>query len=300
MRFLIASLLLPLSLLAAEPAPRAPRKPVEIEDITLSDGRKLSEVAVVSHTAHTITLRHDGTVEKISKDLLPDFILRRWPVDPVLAAQEEKAIAQAEAKAAREAAAKIKRAEFRRKVAADEAAWQAKLAEQRRRDNPQSVVAKADPAEIARLQSEARAQELARSRDGVQLRGFGYWPARNAVTLTVANVADNYRSLDWRQLRAIATDGRVLEPLDVIFEVSESASYDVAHGKARSFTVVFPAASIAALSWSDRADLGWIDYQGKSVTTDVAIAATRERNIAARRANKSGNLQAVTGQVVQK
>lgn len=288
------------SALAAEPQVRTPQKPVEVGTITLVSGRVLHDAAVVGDTAETITIKHDGSVEKIAKAQLPAEILRRWPVDPVRLAKEEKARAQAEANAKLAAENKIKRAEFEKKVAADEAAYRARIADQFRRDNPPSPnTAPLDPAAVAQARRDAIAAELAQSRDSVRILGFGFYPAKNALIVKLRNPGENDRQLEWRQLRALASDGRVLEPLDVVFNVSQRASYDIDHGAEREFTVVFPSALLAAVSWNDRPDLGWIDPKGAIVTADAAVAAAKDRAIAARQAKRANQLQPSEAQVVQ-
>jgi hypothetical protein len=300
MRALLALMIFPLAVFAAEPAVRAPKKPVEIGTIELTDGRVLDDAAVVGDTARTITIRHNGTVEKIEKELLPENVRKRWPVDPVRAAAEDKAAAQEVAKKERAAQVKANKEEFRAKRAAEEAAWQAKLAEQRKRDNAGSSGKVMTAGEVEVLRRDLQAQDLLLCRDSVRILNFGYWDARNAVLLRVRNPSDNHSQLAWRELRALTSDGRVLQPLDVIFDVADRASYDVDRGTEQTFKVVFPSASIAAVSWSDRPDLGWIDPQGKVVTVEGALAAARERAIAAQKAKRTGKLQPVEGQIVQK
>lgn len=300
MRLLVILLLIPLAALAAEPAVRSPKKLVEIENITLSDGRKFTDVAVVSDTATTITLRHDGTVEKIEKTLLPAYILRRWPIDEAQVAKDKKAAEQKAQVEALLAEKKKKSAESRAKWLADQEAVKEKRRQQWIKDNPQQAAPKHDAADLARLRAEARAQELALSRDGVRVVGYGFVPARNALSIRLKNADDKFHSLEWRQLRALSTDGRVLEPLDVVFSATDRVSYDLDQDKERTFTVVFPSAIIAAVSWADRPDLGWTNQRGQLLSAETAIADAKERAVAARLAKKSGTLQSVDGQLVQK
>lgn len=258
----------------------------------------------MSDTAKTITIKHDGVVEKFAKELLPADLVKRWPVDPQRLALEERQQKRAEIEAKNLARQKElkqihtqKVREMEAKIAKEEAEFRANVYKRDHRDDP--APAPIDAAAVAQARRDAIAAELALCRDAVRLAGFGFWPAKNAITLKVRNAGENPRRLEWRELRALTSDGRVLEPLDVVFQVSDRVSYDVDAGGERTFTIVFPSATIAAVSWNDRADLGWIDLKGARVSHDDAIAAAKDRLIAEQRAKKKPRLESVDGQLVQ-
>lgn len=300
MRFLFLLLSLTLAASAAEPAVRLPQKPVDIGDVKLTDGRVLHAAAVVSDTAYTVTVRHDGTVEKIAKELFPEGVLRRWPVDPYRAKKEDRQKAAAEYMAKHNAEAKISHAEFERKNAESEAAYRKKLAAQYERDSPKHASPVITAAEIEQLRRDAQAKELLLCRDSVRFTGFGFYDSKRAINVRAHNPGDHLRALDWRSIRGLTSEGLVVEPLDVVFEGAEHATYDVDHGADRTFTLVFPTSSIAAISWSDRPDLGWINPQGKLVPPEVALAEAGQRTLNARKAKQAGGLQAVDGQLIAK
>lgn len=278
---------------AAEPSLYRGKPPPVIERVELTDGRVLEQAQILGDSAYTVTIRHGGQVEKIEKALLPEDLRRKWPVSEARAAVERR---EAEKLAKRQEADRRKAERIREAVrreqlreAKESAARNAKLDEERKRR------------EEARAAAAAALEQLrARSRDGMLLAGFSRDHGSNAVRVQVRNLRDGPGRLEWRSLHALTLEGTTVAAVDVRFALKESASYDMATGQSRGFTVVFNRSDLVAIGWGDRPDLGWIGRDGTTVDAGIAIAGEKERLRQATIEKRKAALVPVDGVVVQK
>ena len=263
-----------------------------ISRIELTDGRVLEQAQILGDSAYTVTVKHGRTVEKISKELLPPDLAAQWPVDRAKAAREEYDAQQAAARreAERKKGAKIAERVRKEQIreAQDSLKRNAKLDEQRAKDEKKRAEELAERRTVME-------QLRARSRDELFLGGFGRMAGPDGVRVTVRNVGDSDRRLDWRQLRALTADGAIVPAADVVFALKERASYDLATGESRAFRLDFKRHDIVALGWADREDLGWSNADGARVEAAQAIAAERERRAAARLEERRSKLRPVEG-----
>ncbi len=80
------------------------------DDLTLSDGRVLTDYRILSETATTVMIRHKKGLSKVEKRLLPANVLGKHPIDLAGAATEAAEVARGKAEyAAQVAAEKIRR-----------------------------------------------------------------------------------------------------------------------------------------------------------------------------------------------
>lgn len=79
-------------------------------DLTLSDGRVLTNYRILSETATTVVIRHQQGLSKVEKRLLPAKVLGQYPIDSAGAAAEAAEVARGKAAyAAQVAAERIRR-----------------------------------------------------------------------------------------------------------------------------------------------------------------------------------------------
>lgn len=272
---------------AADPEPevRRPQKPVDVGDVTLTDGRVLAAAAVLGDSAHTLTVRHGGRVEKIDKALLPPELLARWPVDPVRAGAEERDRQEAAARRAAEIeqgrrnAEAIRRENIAEAQAAKGAADKATAEEDTRR-------------RAAEVRERVRLAQLARAPGGLFLVHWIPDPMRLGDAVVVLRNADTTpRAFDPRRLHGLRPDGSVLTAGDVVFTAADKVSLWLDPGAERRFTVRFAGApTVIALAWSaDSADWrlrGAAELAASS--TAAAVEAERTR-VAAEKARQTAD-----------
>lgn len=289
-RLILCCLLLALGpLLPAQQVYQGKARPV-IERVELTDGRVLEQAQILGDSAHTVTIRHGSRVEKIEKKLLPPPLAAQWPVDLARAAREESDARQAAARRAKDLEQAARLAERVRQENIREAAESA-----RRNAHLDAERAKkaADDAKLAADQRAVLDQLRLRAREGVFLGAFGRVGGPDGVRVTVRNLDDGHRRLDWRQIRGLTADGKIVPATDVVFTLRERVSYDLSGGERRAFRLEFKRHDIVALGWADREDLGWSSASAERVEAAAALEAERERRAAARIAERQSKLQPV-------
>lgn len=238
--------------LAAEPVTRLP---VEVGDLTLTNGKVFKAVVVMSQTSSAINVRHAGGLTKIEKALLPLEMLARFPVSEEMAAKEEQARREgAQRRAQEEAAARQKRLQQVRPAPAGPVT-----------PAPRADAAATSPSVVKRATPQ---EQVARAPHGLYILNWngGY---SNEASVTVCNPTGSPQKLDPRQLRGLmAGSGQQVGGVELKFRVQEIADAWVKPGQTRSFTVKFESSGVVAIGWDDGRE--W-----RVTTTTEAAAAER-------------------------
>lgn len=247
---LICLLALPLAGLAQV---RQPRPKIELGDITLRDGRVLQGARLLgSGSSSRLNIAHKGGIEQVPIDAFGDDFIAAHGDLIKEARGEYLSESEIRAKAKSEQLLAENRKKTERKIAMMEAADREREAMQRSRRD----IAEAEKQLKEREEREARiaahkAAEFARSRDGLILDRFvgGF----EGSTLTVRNVHDNPRRLDWRELRARRGDGREVIPVNCESTDERDRSLDIRSGQTRTFVLRWMGGNddIQAITWAD-------------------------------------------------
>lgn len=272
--------------LAAADGPE-PKKAGSLGDVTLTDGRTLRGVVVMSQSATALSVRHAGGLTKIDKKLLPPALRAQFPVDEALAAKE-----QAAAQADREKAAALKQereAAERARVIAEKAAKAAAEKEQAANPiNPRD--ARVVPTTVPKMISVE--DQMAHAPDGLFLVSWS--ETYGDVRVRVRNPGISSHKFEFRQIQALALDGTVIAPRDVIFPKTEVANYWLDGSSERFFHLVFPGKpKLAALSWTVATEWRLRDNELSPFATsaEAALQQTRETAAAAKAAANAQRAQ---------
>jgi hypothetical protein len=254
-RILLVVCLLALPLAGFAQEVRQPRQKIELGNVTLRDGRVLEGAKLLgSGAARKLNIAHKGGIEQLPFEAFtPEFLeAHREHIENV----RDEYIAEDGIR--RKARSEQRRIESRRQADIRVAMIQAADREREVMERSKKDLADAERALKQREEAEARAAafkaaELARSRDGIILEFLarGY----DACDLTVRNVHDNPRRLDWRDLRARKTDGRLVIPVNCESTDERDRSLDIRSGEKRAFRIRFMGGNddIEAITWSDGA-----------------------------------------------
>lgn len=275
---------------AAEPEPV--RLPAEIGDVTLTDGRTLRSVVVLSQTSTAINVRHGGGLTKIEKRQLPPETLARFPISEELAAREKQ---QAQAAEAQRAA-------------------QQKLVNQRKAEQAAAAKVAAGPAGGGATTSPAQnpaskpatpAEQLAHAPKGLYITNWGANTA-GEVVVEVVNPTTSAQKMDARDLVALQLDtGQVVQGDDLRFSAREVANNWVEAGQRKLFTVHVPGGlKLAAIAWAGsgewRVMAGWAEATMVTSETEAIklaqLAAKVEKERQRVQRNQSGALSATKEQ----
>jgi hypothetical protein len=226
--------LLPTEFNAAHPPPSLP-PPM---DITIEGKRAYQSAHIIEITPQNlIRFEHSTGIGVIVVNQAP----QSWRDYAVVVQDQRAAVA---AKANQTAPQQPKRSE----PSADDPAL--KLMQQQLADHAKKEAAQ----ERVRMALEKlRSERLARSHDGLFILAVS--PYSGGASITLLNVSDGYRTLNFHLLRGRTGPGQVIEAGDVRFDLEEIADYSLSPGKQRRFNVIFPSTRrIAAVSWADRPD----------------------------------------------
>lgn len=248
---LAASLLLPALGFAQEV--RHPRAKIELGDVTLRDGRVLQDAKLLgSGTWRKLNIAHRGGIEQVPVDAFTPEFVEAHKALIVETTDEYRAESEMRAKFRSEQIGAKIRAENDRKIAMIQAADRERQAMERSRKD----IAAAEKQLKEREEREAKraafkAAELARSRDGLIFDFLSRY--YDGCDLTIRNVHDNPRRLDWRELRARKSDGRVVIPVNCESLDERDRSLDIRSGEKRSFRIRFMGGNddVEAIAWAD-------------------------------------------------
>lgn len=247
---LAASLMLPAMGFAQEV--RQPRAKIELGDITLLDGRTLSNARLLGATEKALNIAHSQGIEQIERARFAQEFLETYKAEILATGSEYRDEAGLRRNERIKARLEAEATARERKRNADEIARLEKkaMADYEKREAAAAKLRQSKEAAEAR-RAEIRAAELARSRDGLLLDFLTRY--YDGCALSVRNVHENPRRLDWRELRARKTDGRLVIPVNCESDDDRDRSLDIRSGEKRTFRIRFMGGNddIEAVTWAD-------------------------------------------------
>lgn len=232
---------------------RRPRPKVELGNIMLRDGRVLIDARLLgSGSARKLNIAHSGGIEQVPFDAFsPEFLESHRDL---IGAVRDEYLAETEIR--QKGLAEIRRVESKKKADIRVAMIQAADREREAMERSRKDIAEAEKQLKEREEREAKraafkAAELARSHDGIILEHLQRY--YDGCDLTVRNVHENPRRLDWRALRARKTDGRIVIPVNCESLDERDRSLDVRSGEKRTFRMRFLGGNddVEAITWTD-------------------------------------------------
>lgn len=230
---------------------REPRPKIELGDVTLSDGRILKNARLLGATDQTINVAHTSGIEQIPRNQFSQEFIDLHQTELGKLRKEydaESSLRANQASLAKQKADEEKRRQ-RRAIAEAKRLEQIARAENDKHNAELDRERREEEKWQAHLAAQ-RAAELAQARDGVLLTHYNI--SGDTTMVTVRNVHENPRRLEWRELRGRTADGRFFAPVNCVSTDKNDRSWDLRSGQTRTFYLHWSGEdNFAVLTWAE-------------------------------------------------